>query len=361
MKSLQLTIAEPCHENWDGMLPENQGKFCLSCQKTVVDFSAMSDREVLNYFNNNTGNTCGRFNDEQLNKTLSVPKERSIGKWKYFWQFLLPAMFAMHKVQAQKVVGKPAIVQQKPVVEKPHILMGMVALPRPVETQKMTIVEGIVVDVNGRPLAGATVKVSDSKTVIATNQDGKFSLLMKENQLVNISYVGYETKCIATGDFIKMKGFSIGLRAGQVLMSGMEIPLKMSDDNLMGVVVVGYGITNHCRSISGGVSIVRKKSIFSFATKKPATPAPTQIKIFPNPISPGQSFKIAITVPKADDYRLQIIDASGKLVHTQTISMKQLQQTETIDGHRFQQSGTYIVHLTNDKNENVFNGKLVVL
>ena len=42
-KAIQLSVSEPCHENWDKMSPVNQGRFCGSCQKQVVDFSVMSD------------------------------------------------------------------------------------------------------------------------------------------------------------------------------------------------------------------------------------------------------------------------------------------------------------------------------
>ena len=48
-KSLQLNIAEPCHENWQNMTTQEQGRFCGSCRKSVVDFTMMSDQEVLNY------------------------------------------------------------------------------------------------------------------------------------------------------------------------------------------------------------------------------------------------------------------------------------------------------------------------
>ncbi len=42
-KSLKINMPEPCTEVWNKMLPENNGRFCLSCQKKVIDFSAMSD------------------------------------------------------------------------------------------------------------------------------------------------------------------------------------------------------------------------------------------------------------------------------------------------------------------------------
>jgi hypothetical protein len=62
-----VTIPKPCHQNWDAMAPNGQGRHCLSCAKTVVDFTVMNDDEVKNYFINHAGeNTCGRFKNSQL-------------------------------------------------------------------------------------------------------------------------------------------------------------------------------------------------------------------------------------------------------------------------------------------------------
>ena len=37
-KALTLTIPEPCGENFNAMTPVKGGKFCGSCDKTIVDF-----------------------------------------------------------------------------------------------------------------------------------------------------------------------------------------------------------------------------------------------------------------------------------------------------------------------------------
>lgn len=49
-KQLTLSIPTPCTEDWNAMTPDKNGKFCASCQKTVVDFSRMTDAEIFNYF-----------------------------------------------------------------------------------------------------------------------------------------------------------------------------------------------------------------------------------------------------------------------------------------------------------------------
>ena len=64
---MRISIENPCHEDWQTMTPENQGRFCGACEKTVVDFTTMSDAEILQYFSKpDVGKTCGRFRVEQL-------------------------------------------------------------------------------------------------------------------------------------------------------------------------------------------------------------------------------------------------------------------------------------------------------
>ena len=48
-KNIQISIADPCRQNWDEMQVIKDGRYCASCQKTVVDFTAMSDQEVLSW------------------------------------------------------------------------------------------------------------------------------------------------------------------------------------------------------------------------------------------------------------------------------------------------------------------------
>ena len=46
-----LHIADPCHESWDAMTPNRQGRHCASCDKTVVDVTAMAPTEARTYLN----------------------------------------------------------------------------------------------------------------------------------------------------------------------------------------------------------------------------------------------------------------------------------------------------------------------
>jgi hypothetical protein len=56
----KIQISNPCHEEWEGMQSLADGKFCHSCQKSVIDFTYFTDSELKRWFNENRGNSCGR-------------------------------------------------------------------------------------------------------------------------------------------------------------------------------------------------------------------------------------------------------------------------------------------------------------
>lgn len=75
---MKITIPAPCHENWNSMTPDEKGRFCSVCSKTVRDFTDSSDREVLKAFARPEDNICGRFNESQLNRNLQYSYVNSI-------------------------------------------------------------------------------------------------------------------------------------------------------------------------------------------------------------------------------------------------------------------------------------------
>jgi hypothetical protein len=67
---IQLRLDHPCTQKWSEMTPSGRGRFCGSCQKNVVDFTAMTDNEILQFIQANTSGFCGQFRATQLNREL---------------------------------------------------------------------------------------------------------------------------------------------------------------------------------------------------------------------------------------------------------------------------------------------------
>jgi len=66
-RTKSINITKPCPELWQQMLPVDGGRHCQSCCKTVIDFSGMADKEIINYLGRQS-NVCGRFDGYQLTR-----------------------------------------------------------------------------------------------------------------------------------------------------------------------------------------------------------------------------------------------------------------------------------------------------
>ena len=106
---------------------------------------------------------------------------------------------------------------------------GMVVYPTPamaIVAQSPTIkVRGQVIDEQGEPMPGATVKIKGGPGGTVTDLDGNFQLEVPGNTILLISYVGFKEREVAVRNRAIIE--SIQLQADN----------KMLDQ----VVVVGYG------------------------------------------------------------------------------------------------------------------------
>ena len=122
------------------------------------------------------------------------------------------------------------------------MLGGLSAYPVPamaLVAQQTIKVSGQVVDQEGEPLIGATVKLKGAQTGVITDFDGKFTIDAPSNATLVVSYVGYKDREIA------VRGRAI------IEQIQMESDAMMLDQ----VVVVGYG-TQKKADLTGSVSIV---------------------------------------------------------------------------------------------------------
>ncbi|MBS1665672.1 MAG: T9SS type A sorting domain-containing protein [Bacteroidetes bacterium] len=111
--NLQIQIPTPCNEQWDKMRPEEKGRFCAACSKVVVDFSLMSDQEVLTYMARASQSVCGRFDSHQLGRDMSARRTKA-GWWKWAVAGLLftgrvSAQTRPPRAEVVKVPAAPAI------------------------------------------------------------------------------------------------------------------------------------------------------------------------------------------------------------------------------------------------------------
>lgn len=65
----KIVLTNPCSENWNSMQVDAIGRFCQSCQKSVIDFSSKSDDEIKTFLKDRKGEKlCGRFYVHQVER-----------------------------------------------------------------------------------------------------------------------------------------------------------------------------------------------------------------------------------------------------------------------------------------------------
>ena len=109
--------------------------------------------------------------------------------------------------------------------------------------QNKHIVTGVVKDQNGEPVIGANVVEKGTTNGIITDMDGKFTIEVPSNSILQVSYIGYDTQDIPVGH-----------------STNINISLKEDTQTLDEVVVVGYG-SQLKKSITGAISSVKAKEL----------------------------------------------------------------------------------------------------
>jgi hypothetical protein len=193
-KGIKLRVPEPCHEKWSEMSQSEKGRFCMSCQKEVVDFTTYSDEQILNYFANTSGKQCGRFHPMQLDKKIVPVKtlERP-SAIKLFLASLLVFLGLREGIAQEKKKSEP-VSQTTNNGSLKEVEQKRAKHSYPIKF------EGTVVDsVSGEVLIGATVIIEGTGAGCSTDIDGHFSLIIPEKYEqdsvpIRVAFIGYESK-----------------------------------------------------------------------------------------------------------------------------------------------------------------------
>ena len=102
-------------------------------------------------------------------------------------------------------------------------------------------ISGTVLDDSGEPVIGANVVEKGTTNGIITNADGKFTLNVGANAVLQVTYIGYVAQEVAVGN-----------------QQNVTITLSEDTQALEEVVVIGYGVVKKS-DLTGAVSSVSNK------------------------------------------------------------------------------------------------------
>lgn len=157
------------------------------------------------------------------------------------------------------------------IIEKPSI----VSTPQ----QNTRQITGTVIDATGMPIIGANVMVKGTTNGTITDIDGKFTLEVAKDAILQVSYIGYMNQEIPVGN-----------------KSVLSISLQEDTQKLDEVVVIGYG-TMKKSDITGAISSVSEEKIARQAVANVSTALQglaTGVSVTSSSGSPGSAATIRI-------------------------------------------------------------------
>lgn len=206
MRKIPLTVSvpQPCQQPWEEMTPDARGRFCGSCQKSVIDFSTLSDSQIVALLSDTSQKYCGRFKKSQLDR-LILPEQQAAS--------LLPA--AVLSVMLAASVPASAADNHAQHITRDTTVSRTI-------TGKVTMEDGAVVP-------GTAIQIKGTKTGTVTDPNGHYRLNIpsapSNQQMVlvftNIGYVKEE----------------VTLAAQQTV----DVVLKPDENRLTGEVLVVAG------------------------------------------------------------------------------------------------------------------------
>ncbi|MDB5232589.1 MAG: type sorting protein [Chitinophagaceae bacterium] len=264
MKPVILKIPKPCHEDWNKMTPVGKGRNCDKCAKQVIDFSLMSDRQILEMLSSSKGKLCGKFNSDQLDRTLHEPVKPVKKKiWGLLFSFLIP-LFSVTKAKAQ-TIGKIAAHEQP--VQPRQIEKGVKRISPGLinsTTQKQIIIT--------RPVHPLQTRRTEAE-IIVKEKDTNFKIIQPHQDLKTNSL------CIKSD-------------------------IKMLEGTLGEVIVVVGGVKRK--------SPLSKPGLFAAGKIIKALVGMPSYKIYPNPVKAGS--ECFIELPGEGNFNIQLSDTQSKLI-----------------------------------------------
>lgn len=221
--NIKISIPTPCHQKWSSFTKTEQGGFCTSCQKEVIDFTAWSDDQVKTYFKSGSGKTCGRFRQEQLKAyyyDTSTPTH-------YGWISTFVAggllLFSSRQIFGQQRVDFAHHPTEQ--YEAGKTVGEIVRVPSPV----LKITGVVHSPEDGLPLPGVNALHKGSAHGTITDGDGRFTITLVNpgtSPVLIFSFIGFETAeyLVSTAEAeqkirIDMMYDKVGLQ-GEVIVGG---------------------------------------------------------------------------------------------------------------------------------------------
>jgi hypothetical protein len=302
----QIRIPSPCQENWDAMRPEEKGRHCASCQKTVIDFTGMSDREIIGHLARAGQGVCGRMAPDQIDRDMSLlapPRLNGVRGWP--WVFVGVMMAADPSVGRPPLTGD-VVVRKVDTILQPPVIVGEPTVKR---------MGKVAVDVDELRVTKGEVEIGAVRVLDSTND--------KSKQLMGTPVcIKSDTLSVIPADLVKPE---VG-EAVYGIAGGISIGLAVSPvQNLLDTV-------KHW--VEDSLAAMRLLPERGFS-------------VYPNPVRRGAVVSLSWKAERGT-YRVGLINISGGLVQEREVVVRAKGQVDLFEVPAGVSSGVYVIWAVGD-------------
>lgn len=161
---MSFSVPAPCSKSWVAMTPTADGRHCSICQHEVVDFSGMTEAQVLAWLDQpGTGIVCGFFRARQF-ASPTVPR----------WRRWLVATVALLGLKPLLTNEAAAFSPLRPIARATEQADAYATAPE----GQVTIRGRVLDNSTGLGVSGAEIFIADTKYGAVTDEQGNFSFTM---------------------------------------------------------------------------------------------------------------------------------------------------------------------------------------
>ena len=381
-KTIEFTVPVPCHENWNNMSPNEQGRFCASCQKSVVDFTDMTDHELLLFFKNKATQTCGRFRTDQLNKEILLEQPKKINWFKYFLQLCIPTLLVACDEKSHRKVSAS---REKKVMTNYNRNRTFDINQRSKECMnKETVTLGLVGSIEPQPIVGIhnisdteayevlgtpSVIVGDIVPVVVSEPP---PVILGDTTAVANPYFELPREEIIPDTSIPMRK----LRRKKPVFHSQPLPPENPTEPIDIIKSQSVADLPQCNkrlieeNLSSGVivTVVKTRPTVISQIKKSAVDSintlfrksSNNFKTYPNPLRAASNLSLEFNVRERGRYTVSIVDMNGVRLQSESLNAETafIQKQIKINESLF--SGQYIVQLISPDGRMLASQKLII-
>jgi hypothetical protein len=196
-QSYKVTINNPCEKEWASMTQNGTGRHCSHCSTTVVDFTQLTDNEIVHIIKQTPGRLCGRLTNQQLNRSLETTHHSNNS-----WFYKILAGFVLIAT-SEKSIAKDNPTSPEKIFSTTNNEKSTPIKPK---TDELLIADSLKNSVQGtvfegnskKPLSFVTVLIKGTEIRTQTDHNGKFKLIIPDSLTTEkiklaVMYIGFGT------------------------------------------------------------------------------------------------------------------------------------------------------------------------